>query len=295
MKRHRICLESLTAPPDGKHTNLEIVDIDNRYTIYTNRTLLSIDRTEFNRLLFENIREDAEIIFDRALKIDQRNKIVVTTKNFRISADYLIGADGVNSVVKKHIRNSDQKKINLIQIEFKPHLFPDSTMFVFDSNTVSDFYSYIIPKDRYLVAGTKYSGKGTVGKLKNLLKNFKLEGKINNLESYRLTIINSSRDVLFGKGNILLAGEASGFVSPSSGEGISFALESGMLAAKAIAKSYGSNENLLENYRKLSKNLIKRLESRIEKSKVIFNPEFRKEYFRRYYDGHNIERIQEEA
>ena len=40
-----------------------------------------------------------------------------------------------------------------------------------------------------------------------------------------------------GRGRILLAGEAGGFMSPTSGEGISYALNTGRLAGEAVASS----------------------------------------------------------
>ena len=44
----------------------------------------------------------------------------------------------------------------------------------------------------------------------------------------------SADDVAPGAGRVLLAGEAGGFMSPTSGEGISYALRSGMAAGAAI-------------------------------------------------------------
>ena len=48
-------------------------------------------------------------------------------------------------------------------------------------------------------------------------------------------------------GRVLLAGEAGGFMSPTSGEGISYALNSGRLAGQAIADGTGANS--LARYR----------------------------------------------
>ena len=41
-----------------------------------------------------------------------------------------------------------------------------------------------------------------------------------------------------GQGRVLMAGEAAGLMSPSSGEGISFALNSGTLAGQAVACAF---------------------------------------------------------
>ena len=47
--------------------------------------------------------------------------------------------------------------------------------------------------------------------------------------------IRSTNDTVPGAGRVLLAGEAGGFMSPTSGEGISYALNTGRLAGLAIA------------------------------------------------------------
>ncbi|NUN24192.1 MAG: hypothetical protein HUU09_12125 [Candidatus Jettenia caeni] len=55
-----------------------------------------------------------------------------------------------------------------------------------------------------------------------------------------------------GKGNILLVGEAAGFLN-AFGEGISCALSTGLLAAEAISKSFTSGIDALGLYTELTK------------------------------------------
>ena len=55
-----------------------------------------------------------------------------------------------------------------------------------------------------------------------------------------------------GKNNVLLVGEAAGFLN-AFGEGISCALTSGLFAAEAISKDIKSNGNALELYTELTK------------------------------------------
>jgi len=50
-------------------------------------------------------------------------------------------------------------------------------------------------------------------------------------------------DVVTGSGRVLLAGEAGGFMSPTSGEGISYALSSGRAAGEAVA-AHGPDDAL---------------------------------------------------
>jgi flavin-dependent dehydrogenase len=55
-----------------------------------------------------------------------------------------------------------------------------------------------------------------------------------------------------GKGNILLVGEAAGFLN-AFGEGISCALSTGLFAAEAISKGIKSKDNALAVYTELTK------------------------------------------
>jgi len=68
-----------------------------------------------------------------------------------------------------------------------------------------------------------------------------------------------------------LAGEAAGLVSPSSGEGISFALESGAAAGAALGSS-----RPLAAYERSFAPLAARVCRKFVKAKVIFNPRLRR-------------------
>ncbi len=54
-------------------------------------------------------------------------------------------------------------------------------------------------------------------------------------EAWVALSVRDRSDVVTGSGRVLLAGEAGGFMSPTSGEGISYALTSGRAAGEAVA------------------------------------------------------------
>ncbi|MBU4556939.1 MAG: hypothetical protein KJ747_08720, partial [Actinobacteria bacterium] len=60
--------------------------------------------------------------------------------------------------------------------------------------------------------------------------------------------VRGTGDVVPGSGRVLLAGEAGGFMSPTSGEGISYAMNSGLLAGRAIAAA--DDGEVFELYRR---------------------------------------------
>jgi flavin-dependent dehydrogenase len=99
---------------------------------------------------------------------------------------------------------------------------------------------YVIPKDERVLVGLVYY-PGT--KSAHVLQDRALErlrrvlpiGASIKREAWIAPKIERQSDVATGRGAVLLAGEAGGFISPTSGEGISWALTSGRAAGKAIA------------------------------------------------------------
>jgi flavin-dependent dehydrogenase len=69
-------------------------------------------------------------------------------------------------------------------------------------------------------------------------------------------------DVMQGRGRVLLAGEAGGFMSPTSGEGISYALNSGRLAGVAVAEN--GNGKALEAYRTSSDHISRNVSRKLK-------------------------------
>lgn len=263
------------APPSTAFpTALEIKDLDNGIDIDTGRTLLSVERRGFDSWLRDIVRD--KIIFDRVVDIiygSDNGKITILTKHRKLRARYLIGADGVNSIVRAKLGKKMEKSV-LIQFKLKGKI--NSTTFIFDSNTSRTYYSYLIPKKDYILAGTKYEDRDSPFRLLSLLKKLGQKSEVIGSESHPIVDITSLDDLFLGEGNVILAGEAAGFVSPSSGEGISFAIESGIVAAKSVLESLESGETLCDVYQKHSRRILERLTSRIEKAKKIFNPESRR-------------------
>ena len=84
-----------------------------------------------------------------------------------------------------------------------------------------------------------------------------------------LTRLRSQREIHLGEGRLLLAGEAAGLVSPSSGEGISYALRSALLAAEAFERRPGDP---LSSYRAAAAPLLERLSLKLHKASALRAP-----------------------
>lgn len=76
--------------------------------------------------------------------------------------------------------------------------------------------------------------------------------------------------IFLGKDNVFLIGEAAGLISPSTAEGISFALRSGKYCAETFNKG-----NNLNYYKKMCEVLKKEIQEKYTKLKILQAPEKR--------------------
>jgi geranylgeranyl reductase family protein len=172
-----------------------------------------------------------------------------------IRGDFIIGADGVFSRVARTLGLS-MKKNNLAigyEIELPRHEgMTDLSRPEIHFGAIRWGYGWVFPKKDTITIGIA----GLVHKNPNLRNSFRL---------FLEQVCSGVPDIKWkgypipfcdfvlrpGKGNILLVGDAAGFVEPVTGEGIAFAMQSASHAAQAIldAAREGNPQNALENYR----------------------------------------------
>lgn len=153
-------------------------------------------------------------------------------------ADYVIGADGANSMVRKLSGlDSPRDLIGAIEVEIPwtaelKHRYGDTPVFIFDRPR--EGYSWIFPKGDFLSVGI-----GNLGKTPNLRDHLNrimydhgisLDGAI--LHGHSIPVFNPKS--VLQTGRILLVGDAAGLADPFSGEGIRPAIKSGKIAAEVI-------------------------------------------------------------
>ena len=199
-----------------------------------------ISRKCFDQGLLEMaIQNGAKIVTEKVLDVQRKGKIwnVITNKSI-FSTKILVGADGVNSVVRR-------KTVGPISAENLGLTFGYFTSILKKDNATIKFLAEI-PGYIWVFPGKGYSNIGLGSQLKNgkMLKSL-LDAFINShfpgtkiISRYAAMIPSASNPKFFKLPctgtNWILIGDAAGHVDPISGGGILYALWGGELAAQAI-------------------------------------------------------------
>ncbi len=191
-----------------------------------------------------------------------------------VAARYLIGADGALSHVRRRLAGSECPTYACIQDWVQR---PDGMQPYFDCIRLKGIgeghaYSYAVPKgDAALVGSVFYPGaqgqKRTHDAVMERLSERFGFGDRTKRESAAALQVRSRDDVLLGDGNVLLTGEAAGFISPTSGEGISYALTTGDACGQAIAG--GNGDAGLARYRELAEPAVRNITRKARKLALL--------------------------
>ncbi|KAI3785900.1 hypothetical protein L1987_45026 [Smallanthus sonchifolius] len=262
-------LDEFSIPPDlidRKVTHMKIISPSN-LTVDFGKTLKSHEYISMLRreVLDSYLRSRAEskgVTLLKALvtKLDvptspNQPYIIHYTVNNRIKylpVDVVIGADGANSRVAKSIHAGDYACAIAFQERIK---LPDDKMQYYENlaemyvgNDVSpDFYAWVFPKCDHVAVGT-----GTVCSKQNI-KLYQqgirsrvfpkiAGGKVIKVEAH--PIPEHPRPVRV-RGRVALVGDAAGYVTKCSGEGIYFAAKSGRMCGEAIVKASEGGQRMI--------------------------------------------------
>ncbi|MHA2198877.1 MAG: NAD(P)/FAD-dependent oxidoreductase [Candidatus Thorarchaeota archaeon] len=234
-------------PPSGRENSGRV----RNYIIH------NIDRIPFDQWM-RDLAEDAgvEVRYDNlcrgVVKAEHQYKVFIDSKEGEsiAQAEFLIGADGVRSTVRKSLFS--KPKPTPMQIVEQEHWTAtgdfEDCFYGFFRGDVSISYAYLIPKaDSFIL------GLGAVPhqepSVAQLLDRFRVWLEDEFSFSPIQLLKKEAWSIPFGyfipgEGNALLVGDAAGFCNPLSGEGIRLAVESAEAATSAIL----SDQNPIEHY-----------------------------------------------
>jgi len=166
-------------------------------------------------------------------------------KGKQLEVDLIVGADGATSRVAKAMDAGDynyavaiQERIKLPKEEMK--YYEDRAEMYVGTDVSPDFYGWVFPKYDHVAAGT-----GTMKQNGGLIKSLQfgvrerakkrlVNGEVIKVEAHPIPEHPRPRRVV---GRMALVGDAAGYVTKSSGEGIYFAAKSGRMCAEQIVES----------------------------------------------------------
>ena len=236
----------------------------------------NINRNQFNRWMFTLIKNKVDIAGETGLKKITRTHQKISLqlydfehkKEIEISCSYLIGADGVLSRVRKELKFPVSNKYLAVQ-DYGTADQKVDCLRLFYSKAFIDHFIWVMPKGKFTIVGLPYHydyGETIdISKLevaRDLIEKY-LKIKINcqYRNGFLVHIPQSLNELCLGRDNIFLIGEAAGWISPRSGDGISFALRSAEHCAKAFN---ASPKNILSRYIENSYTLREEFNEKLE-------------------------------
>jgi geranylgeranyl reductase len=160
-----------------------------------------------------------------------------------MEVDVIIGADGANSRVAKNIDAGEydyaiafQERIKIP--DEKMEYYKDLAEMYVGDDVSPDFYGWVFPKYDHVAVGTGTVVNKTAIKQYQAAMRKRAEekcagGKIIRVEAHPIPEHPRPRRV---QGRVTLVGDAAGYVTKCSGEGIYFAAKSGRMAAEAVVE-----------------------------------------------------------
>ncbi len=234
-----------------------------------NIKLYFVDRENYDAFLLKKAAKAGAVVIegDKVVKCDIDDSEVTTVSGKSFKARFIIGADGVNSIVRKSYPGNKFKlkkwRRNLVSaIEIfidRKELDPGSNLKNLDRpllflSLVTYGYAWLFPRRDRIVAGIGGHYKRNRGSLLNTFNAFVSSHGIKLNDNVKIDAHSVPCGYYMTRPvhkNVILTGDAGGYVDPLLGEGIFYAQRSAELASWAIHKNITEGRPLNKVYRKM--------------------------------------------
>jgi flavin-dependent dehydrogenase len=257
------------------------IDVPRRLERYYQRHYINMNRLLFDRWLLSMVPGRVEMRLGYRLQSYEPQgggfRLVLNHdgRQSEVEARIVVGADGAASRVRAllGLKSPAPKRYIAIQEWVEAHGSMPYFSSIFDPE-ITDYYCWTIPKDNHLVIGAALAPRDKTTErfelLKSRLRDRGIEfGKTVFREGTCLLRPESARQVSTGGKGVALVGEAAGWISPSSAEGLSYAFRSARILAEVL---HGSLNNFEQRYRRAAMPLWRNILLKSLKSRVVFNP-----------------------
>ena len=230
---------------DPQIFSVRTIDLQSRRERHYQRFYMNLDRHKFDLWLESLVPERVERFYGQCRKIsrgDDRLYRLVCRGNDGservVSADMIVGADGAVSAVRRFLYPKKRiRRYTAIQQWFAEEHSNPFYSCIFDPET-SDCCSWSISKDNLFIFGGAFAPKNcreSFERQKKRLAEYGFKfGEPLKTEACVVLRPASPFDIQTGRENAFLVGEAAGLISPSSLEGISFAVNSARILAEVL-------------------------------------------------------------
>lgn len=226
-------------------------------------------RDQFDYALLSAAQTAGAVVHQRCVVEEvspHRDSVTVMSRRGAMTAKFIIAADGALSTVARNVGMRDGRVL-IPALEYEV-MVPQNRLDRFDGVARFDFgilphgYAWAFPKRRHLSIGV-LSMVQREGALKRVIMQY-LDRlgctDVTQMEQHGFVIPIRPRTGPFIEKRVLLVGDAAGFADPVTGEGISFALRSGQLAAQSLIEGSLEEEPVQQAYsRSLTESILPEL------------------------------------
>ena len=243
-----------------------------------------VDRFEFDDYLVEEYKKKGGTFLEGVgvKNIDTKDNIITLSNNEDIKFKYVIGADGAVGMTRKLVDEKFNANGFCLQIEVSRDKFN------YEGNNMSLYYGvipqgygWIFPKQNSFTVGFGGDYDKNIdfqNEFEKFLSNLDIEFDRREFKGAMLPFGEYIKVPINKEKNLLLVGDAAGLVDPFTGEGIYFAMLSGIKASKVIMEALKINDkNELDKYKDEISEITKNISKGAKLKKLVYK--FRKPIF----------------
>ncbi len=275
----------------------DIFDQDNNLHFKAEKSyhaIFMVMRADFDNLILSKAAEKGALVMDNSEVIALDNfydSVQVKTQKETFKSRFVIAADGAAGISAKSI-GIKNKTVNVAALEVEAtvdrsifDIYKDSARF--DYGLIPFGYAWVFPKKEHLSIGAAFMKKTGQSLHKWLDKYFEILGirekdiLVKEKHGYLIPLASKKGTCCFG--GILFAGDALGLADPITAEGVSYAIESGQLAAAALIESGFERASVKQRYNEKLNGLYKELNGAKFLSHFVFGPNWIRKFIFKHY------------
>jgi geranylgeranyl reductase family protein len=204
--------------------------------------------------------------------------VTVATNRGTMKAKFVIAADGAFSTVARTLGLADGRVL-IPALEYEVTVPPDQldrfqNTARFDFDLLPHGYAWAFPKRQHLSIGVLSMAQRGSELKSSMARYLNLLGcrSITQVERHGFVIPIRPRRGPFVDKRVLLVGDAAGFADPVTGEGISFAIQSGLMAAQSLIQTQLEEQSVRQAYaHALAKTILPELRTGRWLAQLLYN------------------------